>query len=344
MYKYFSCLVLFVFAPLAFAHHSMAEYDFDTTQELQGQVARFSWRNPHVELTLSVKDVSGVETLWEIEAQDINTMSRRGLNATMISVGDNVRVAGHSSQRRPNNMSVTNLLLPNGIELRFRGNPEPRWGAEENLGFGSQDVAEILAAVDIEAGKSQGLFRVWMRARSGGFPAELPLTNSSLVYRENWTEADDPNIECRVPGMPSSMRLSPPHPIKILEQEDGNIVVHIEFFDVFRTVHMNANAELANQPVSAQGYSVGHWEDDVLVVNTSRIDWPFFDNMAKIPQSDAITTYERYELNEDGTQMAYELTVTDPFAFTEPVTGSWLMDWRPDMEMQEYDCIPPEDD
>ncbi len=136
------------------------------------------------------------------------------------------------------------------------------------------------------------------------------------------------------------MRLSPPHPIDLVEQEDGNIRLRIEFFDVVRTIHMSSDTAPQDQPASAQGYSVGHWEDDVLVVSTSRVNWPYFDDMAKIPQSESVEMYERFELNEDGTQMVYELIVTDPSSFSEPVLGSWLMDWRPDMEMQRYDCIP----
>lgn len=340
MFRILCLLVLLTSAQFTSAHHSMTEFDFDNTDELQGEVASVSWRNPHVELTLSVKDSNGAETIWEIEAQDINTMSRRGLTAELLNVGDNIRVAGHSSMRRPHTMSVTNLLLPNGSEIRFRGNPEPRWGAEQNLGFGGVDVEEVLAAVDPDAAKSLGLFRVWMRARSGGFASELPLTESALAHQASWGEADDPNISCTVPGMPSSMRINPPHPIEILEQDDGNIIVHIEFFDVFRTVYMNSDH--TDQPASAQGYSVGSWDDGALVINTSRVNWPYFDNMATIPLSESAEMQERFEISEDGNQMTYDLTVTDQVNFTETISASWLMDWRPDLEMQEYDCIPPE--
>ena len=320
----------------------MAEFDKKNIHELQGVVAKVSWRNPHVELILQVTDADGNEVFWEIEAQDINTMSRRGLHAGLVNVGDQVRVAGNTSTRRKRVISVTNILLPNGKEIRFRGNPEPRWPSEENVGFGGDDVEQLWATAGKEAGKAQGVFRVWMRARPGGFSKELPLTESARTHVQNWTEADDPNIECTVPGMPASMRLAPPHPIDLVEQEDGNIRLRIEFFDVVRTIHMKANAKPQDQAASAQGYSVGHWEDDVLVVNTSRVNWPFFDDMAKIPQSESVEMVERFELNEDGTQMTYEVTVTDPVSFSEPVLSSWLLDWRPDMEMQQYDCVPPE--
>ena len=322
----------------------MAEFDFDNVHEFQGEVIRLNWRNPHVELSVRVEQEDGSERIIEIEAQDINTMSRRGLTAELIDVGDIVRIAGHLSQRRPNAMSVNNLLLPSGTEIRFRGNPEPRWNTSDIVGFGSVfgsgQIEDILATADLEAGRAQGLFRVWMRARAGGFPSELPLTESAIAHRQDWTEEDDPNITCTVPGMPSAMRINPPHPIELIQQENGDIIVHVEFFDVFRTVHMNAGS--MNPSPSPLGYSVGRWDGEALVVETTNVDWPFFDNMAQIPLGQSVDISERYELTEDGLQLRYSMSVTDPSTFTETIEGNWLLDWWPNLEMQEYDCVPPE--
>ena len=139
---------LFIFAQFAVAHHSMAEFNRGNIHELQGVVTKVRWRNPHVELELQVTEADGNEVIWEIEAQDINTMSRRGLSSGLVEVGDHVRVAGNTSTRRNHVISVTNILLPNGKEIRFRGNPEPRWASEENVGFGGVDVEQLLATVD----------------------------------------------------------------------------------------------------------------------------------------------------------------------------------------------------
>jgi hypothetical protein len=342
MHRTFSLLVLLFFIQPVSAHHSMTEYDMGSVTELQGEISSLNWRNPHIELTLSVKDANGTETLWEVEAQDVNSMARRGLLAGLVNVGDNIRIAGNASMRRTQAISITNLLLPNGTEIRTRGNPEPRWETEENIGFGEVNVEQVLAEADLEAGRAQGLFRVWMRAEIGGFAQELPLTDSALAHQERWTEADDPTIQCIDSGIPAAIRLSPPHPMELSERQDGSITYHIELFDVVRTIYMNSDAAPLDQPASARGYSAGHWEDDVLVVNTSRINWPYFDHMAKIPLSESVELQETFKLNGDGTQMTYELLVTDPSNFTETVSANWLMNWRPDMEIQAYNCIPPE--
>ena len=47
---------------------------------------------------------------------------------------------------------------------------------------------------------------------------------------------------------------------------------------------------------------------------------------------------ERFTLTDDGSRLEYEMTVTDPATFTEPVvlTKSWA--WRPNDEVRPYDC------
>ena len=111
---------------LAQGHHSNAEYDFNVVQELQGEILEVSWRNPHVELVLKTVAGDGTEAIWDLEAQDVNSLRRRGLDGSLISVGDIVRVAGNASTIRPNNLSVSNLLLPSGTEISIRGRTQPR--------------------------------------------------------------------------------------------------------------------------------------------------------------------------------------------------------------------------
>ncbi len=111
-------LPLLAAVPLvALGHHSRAEYDFDVVTELQGEVLSVSWRNPHIRLTLRTEDADGTETVWQLEAQDVNSLSRRGLDGNLVQVGDIVKVAGNVSTRRANSMSASNLLLPNGTEI-----------------------------------------------------------------------------------------------------------------------------------------------------------------------------------------------------------------------------------
>ena len=170
--------VLTLVPMLALGHHSRAEYDFNVVTELQGEILNVTWRNPHIRLTLMTEDVDGTETIWQLEAQDVNSLNRRGVYGSLINVGDIVRVAGNLSTRRANAMGITNLLLPNGTEISISGNPAPRWSAER-IGFEQTTAEQALA----DAGEGRGLFRVWMNDGPGGFPVQLPLTAAARAAR-----------------------------------------------------------------------------------------------------------------------------------------------------------------
>ncbi len=327
-------LPLLASAPLvALGHHSRAEYDFDVVTELQGEVLSVSWRNPHIRLTLRTEDADGMETIWRLEAQDVNSLSRRGLDGSLVHVGDIVRVAGNVSTRRANSMSASNLLLPNGTEISISGNPPPRWSTER-IGFDQTSAEEALAA----AGEGEGLFRVWMSAGPGGFPAQLPLTAAARANRAARDPANDPTAQCLASGMPAAMRLSPPHPIDLTEQGD-TIVLRVELFDIVRTIHMDPEADAAEQPATALGYSVGHREGSTLVVRTTRVNWPYFDHFGMVSQSDAVEMTERLTVSDDGDRLVYDLTVSDPATFTQPVSGRWVLAWRPDLVVEPYECV-----
>ncbi len=107
---------------------------------------------------------------------------------------------------------------------------------------------------------------------------------------------------------------------------------------------MNPTADADEQPATPLGYSVGRWEGDALVVTTTRVNWPYFDLNAPLlgfPQSEAVEIIERFKLRENGTELAYDITVTDPETFTEPLALTDYLVWRaqPGIRREIYDCI-----
>tara|TARA_B110000305_G_C19040135_1_gene447778 strand:- start:178 stop:570 length:393 start_codon:yes stop_codon:yes gene_type:complete len=101
-------------------------------------------------------------------------------------------------------------------------------------------------------------------------------------------------------------------------EQDGNIILKLEEFDNVRTIYMSSTAE-PSEP-SPLGHSLGRWQDGSLLVETNNINYPYF-NRVGVAQSTEVNTSERFTLSEDGLRLDYELTITDPITFTEPV--SW---------------------
>jgi len=128
-----------------------------------------------------------------------------------------------------------------------------------------------------------------------------------------------------------------PYPIEFVDKHD-TILMRMEEYDTVRTIHMGASAPAAeSQPKTRLGYSTGHWEGTTLVVNTSRIDWRYFDPSG-VPQGSAMTIVERFTPSGDGSHLDYTMRVTDPETFTEPVElhRAWVN--RPGEEVKPYNC------
>ena len=75
-----------------------------------------------------------------------------------------------------------------------------------------------------------------------------------------------------------------------------------------------------------------------MVVTTTRINWPFFSQLG-IPQSGNSVIVERFSSTADGSQLNYEMTVTDPLNFTEPVVLEKYWLWLPDEEIYAFECV-----
>lgn len=73
------------------------------------------------------------------------------------------------------------------------------------------------------------------------------------------------------------------------------------------------------KPPSHFGYSGGHWNEATLVIETPRIDWPYF-YIYGTPQSEAVHVTERYTPSDDQSRLDVHITVTDPEIFTQPAT------------------------
>lgn len=318
----------------AFSHHSSTEYDRTTVVELEGEVVGVSWRNPHVTLELATTQ-GGEQTVWELEGSSVSAQRRRGLTEDLVKVGDQVRVAGFTSSRRPAHMFVNHLLLPSGQELLLRTVRAPRWSESDALGRETSiDPAKVAAA------KAQGIFRVWSwgRAEPGwwffGDTERFPLTDSAIAAAQEWNEFEDnPVLKCIAPGMPATM--GNPYPIEFV-QVGENIEIREEEFDVVRTIHLGAAADADVAP-SNLGYSVGHWVGDSLVVETSKINWHYF-NRVGVPQSEAVAVHERFTVNENAGRLDYEIAVTDPATLKEPWTWTAHWIWKPGEEVNRYEC------
>lgn len=321
----------------AASHHSRGHFDDERIVEIEGAVASVFWRNPHVELTLRSVNDAGEEQIWEIESDSVNNLLRRGIAEAVVNVGDHVAIAGLPSLRNERHLLLVHLGLPGGESVMMLPSQASRAGLEIE-GIGSQDAPLDEAAIDAAIREAHGIFRVWSLDRYGGGNSRS-LTEAARAAVAAWDqERDDPTLRCEPPGMPSIM--PNPYPMEFLERGD-EIILRLEEWDSVRTIHMGDTEDPATQPASLMGYSTGHWESDTLVVETSRISYPFHD-VNGTPQSEDAVIVERFVLSENDTRLDWEATITDPTNLVGPAILRMAWKWTPGEEVKPYECALPE--
>ncbi len=316
------------------AHHSRVEYTGGEIIEIEGEVIRVVWRNPHVMYTVRSTADDGTTTDWVLEGPGASSVRSEGLVDGYINVGDRVQGAGNRSDRRETWLRLAHIYAEGGPELIFTS-AAPRW-SNEFIGGGHAPEAEV------EAGRPTGIYRVWVWR--GGTPYEIdelpPLTPESMAAWEAYDPlADDPVLECNLPGMPRVQTIAGSRPFEILQRDD-DIVIHTENYNQTRVIDMEPYVDPSTIEPSRLGYSQGRWEGDTLVVETSRINYPFFDLPPwwGIPQTEAIELVERFTLEDD--TLAYDFWAYDPTTFSAPIDKPRFLvwTWEPGLEVGTDNC------
>lgn len=327
------------------AHHSSAgRYDSGSILELEGEITGVRWSSPHVLVTLQTANGAGQTEVWTLEGAAPLNLARTGITRDLFRPGDTVRVAGWPPVGDKKEMFLQNVLLPSGEELVTWVTAKPRWSAESRGDFAHWRRSEG------DASRPElGIFRVWstslalpMLFRLGSNVDDVPLTDAARAavraYASSGTNLTTQG--CTPKGMP--LMMEQPYPMEFV-RDGADIVLRLEEYDAVRTIHMGESEVPPAVARSPFGYSVGRWDGDALVVTTSRIDWPWF-NQQGIPQSPDAVLVERFTPSADGSRLDYELVVTDPATFTEPVTRrkQWL--YFPDQQVSPYRCEDEDED
>jgi hypothetical protein len=298
---------------LVSAHHSFSLYS-DEIIEVEGELVSVEWRNPHVQLTLNGGAGSDAGRTLTLEAGAGYILQRRGLEKALFEPGDIIVAAGRRHTRDTSLIWLHNILLGDGQELIMIGGISPRWTEAPR---GSD---EIHVPIDTFS-QNLGIFRVWSRAilrpitYGDGLPYVVPRPSGG----QEWIDRLNGYAErCEPVGMPGVM--ATPYPFEFIDR--GSSILLRGFSNnapVERVIWLNS--EERPPPVGDRmGMSIGHWQDErILVVETTQIDWPYFDDSNGTRQGDNLETREIFAVSEDQSRLDYEMTVDDPETFSEPV-------------------------
>ena len=122
---------------------------------------------------------------------------------------------------------------------------------------------------------------------------EIPFQPSALaVYKQRLQREStgSPSERCRPKGVPAPML--PPVPFKIV-QNPGLTLILFEEFNRFRQVFTDGRRHPKVHYPTWWGYSVGHWDGDTFVVETTGFNDKTWLDKVGHPHTDALHTIER---------------------------------------------------
>ncbi len=318
--------LILVLAESALAHHSVLPFDRDTFTVLEGVISELRWRNPHVKIKLIVRNDAGIEEVWDLESGAANSIARKGVSRDDINVGDRIRVAGWPSKFGRKELFIINLLLPNGQETITMNDDFPLlWTEESAKGKNGPDDTNL----------ERTIFRTWGFAEIYKPREPFAFTAAAKVARAKWDPYTDmPAIKCIAPGMPNA--ILNPFPIEFID-EGSQIRLRIEEWEATRIVDMVSEEIPHGAPRSLLGYSIGHLDDGVLIIETSKVDFPYLDDDGT-PMSEQARLVERFTVSVDGKRLDYEVSVTDPENLIEPAVWDAAWKWVPGTRIMPFEC------
>jgi len=158
-------------------------------------------------------------------------------------------------------------------------------------------------------------------------------------------QAGNPSfLRCEPPGLAQQMFM--PHQFEIRTRGKERIELRYGEWEARRTVYLDGRNRPANQPPSKMGFSVGRWDGDTLVVETSGIapaiaGWPQVLAFSSL-HSDQLRITERYVRSTDGKALMLTATAEDHWSLREPIVLKKIWRWAPESKIAPYkDCQRP---
>ena len=104
-----------------------------------------------------------------------------------------------------------------------------------------------------------------------------------------------------------------------------------------RTVHLDLTEHPGDVSPSEMGHSIGRFEDGVLSIDTARFSSGVL--VGTTLHTDQMTMHERLSVQEETGKLLIEWTTNDPDFYSDPLTGSQLLQ-STTKEIIPYNCIP----
>ncbi|MBZ5674363.1 MAG: hypothetical protein LAP61_08975 [Acidobacteriia bacterium] len=202
------------------------------------------------------------------------------------------------------------------------------------------EAAKIFGCSDIPFGSPIGVMDVTATgSQEGQSGTTVPLPYqpwAAAQVKQNLADVrkGDPTTRCL--PIPPIRQWADFFPQKIFQTED-TVVILSEYMAQYRQIFLDGRPAPKDPFPSFKGYSVGHWEGDVLVVETTGYKDGLWLDLKGDPLTDEARTIERIRRPNFGS-LEVQFTVNDPKAYTKPWSATRYLKIALNTELIEDIC------
>jgi hypothetical protein len=171
----------------------------------------------------------------------------------------------------------------------------------------------------------------------GGLPYQ-PWAAAIAKQRAADDSRDDPHVRCLPDNPPRPWGM--PHLTKAVHTPKLLVLLY-EVNAMYRQIFLDGRPFPQDMNPTWNGYSVGRWEGDTLVVETRGFRDNLWIDMGGSPMSDAAKMTERIRRPNYGT-LEIALTIDDPKVYTKPFTVRLTQSLEVDTELVDEFCLENE--
>ena len=321
-------LLAAAFAGSAAGHHSNAALDLENVVSVEGTITEYTLRNPHSYFVVEATDDAGATVSWEVQMGSAISMRTRGWTPQTLSLGDQVVVGLHAARDgRP--YGLFSSLERDGQTISYDRLPQP----EPEIRATSLDGIWLTDRELLPADDPGGLAELMDR--------ELTLTDKGRAARDAFSQdsMENPELSCITKPTPGGILYTVTYPMQIeILEEQQIIMIRIQYFDQERTVYMDGRAHPPADQRTHEGHSIGWWEDDVLVVETTNFADDRSPYQNGVPSGAQKHVVERYWLHDNGIHMTAQFTLEDPEYIVGSMSHERVMRYSPHRQMTPFDC------
>jgi len=170
-------------------------------------------------------------------------------------------------------------------------------------------------------------------------PDEEPIQPAAAAVLMQRRTSDPPVTKCLPASVPAGEFV---YEFKMI-QTPQEIIALSGAGDPARQIYLDGRPLPKDPQPSWMGYSIGKWEGDILVVETTGVTEAAWLDFSGHPRSQSTRLVERYHRRDFG-HMDLEVTVEDPKYYTRSVSFKEILNLLPDSDILEFVCAENEKD